>query len=657
MIHPHLAPLIFGTAVIIALALYLFWRHPSPGNLSEAHGSLRYLTTLKGCTECHTHQGIAAGCLNCHEEIAEQLETKTGYHAFLLKNDIHCVDCHSEHNGSLFSLMGDIAWQTDDPNQFNHPHVDFNLVDRHTEISCDDCHFQEGKISYALEKFPEIPRKKTFLGLDQECISCHEDVHAGGLASNCSECHGQNEFKPATFFDHSVFLSLEKGHSQVDCTACHLLPEDKEGKKLLPFDQVQGIECYECHESPHQVVWESDCEYCHPVDASPWGDAAECITNDVHALVGFRLIEPHDDVDCDKCHDPQLSFDERYPDRNSEEYTRREESCQGCHEDIHQGQFLPFHSECMDCHEKTHFLPHAFDREDHGDLYPLVGVHGTTECNECHKIELGNRTSDSSEPVRRFRGIPQECASCHEDIHLGQFKEVSADFVECQQCHPAPTSWHELDFDHNEDARFLLEHSHLDVSCKECHSEETFSTGETAIRYKPRGMRCADCHSDIHQGQFKVAESVDCERCHPIPSRWSELDFDHNSDARFALVGVHVEAACEKCHHEETLETNEKMVRFRPMGMRCDDCHFDVHYGQFTVGGIVNCDTCHPWPSSWQELDFDHNLDSQFPLDGTHASVECSKCHPQVQLPNGEHAIQYKPLGTRCEDCHGFIKR
>ena len=642
--HPHLAPLVFGTLVILGLAFYLFLRHPSPGMLSNAHRTVEHLTKLHGCIDCHTSEGIASGCLNCHSEIKEQLSNKIGYHAYILGDNVTCTKCHSEHNGPLFDLMGKLAWEEKDPNKFSHPHVDFCLIEAHNVLSCDECHDQKGKITFTLDQFPDIPRKSTFLGLEQKCISCHEDVHAGGLASDCTECHGQLQFRPATFFDHSEFIPLVNGHSGIECKLCHTLPEltEKNENKFLPFDQVRGTRCEECHDSPHRVIWEQECELCHPEDAPPWSEGKESVTKELHELVGFRLDVPHDKLECDQCHDPNLSFENRYPDPTSAGYLRREESCEGCHQDIHGGQFLPFHTQCMDCHEKTHFLPPDFGVEEHEELYPLLGVHKTTDCQDCHKLGELNSDLGKSDAIRMFRGISQECLACHEDVHLGQFLAEGIQLVQCQHCHPLPTSWTEIDFEHNLDSRYMLEFSHLSVDCEKCHQLDSFPQGDSAIRYRPLGMRCEDCHEDIHRGQFIRNDSVQCEHCHPLPTAWDELGFVHNQDSRFALAGVHAETDCVKCHKPETQPDNVLMTRYRPMGMRCEDCHEDIHFGQFREGGLVNCDTCHPFPSSWHDLDFDHNTDSQFPLDGTHATVSCEKCHPEVSLRSGANncAIQ-----------------
>ena len=201
--------------------------------------------------------------------------------------------------------------------------------------------------------------------------------------------------------------------------------------------------------------------------------------------------------------------------------------------------------------------------------------------------------------------------------------------------------------------------------CQECHKKELFLGNEYvvqyepsdyAVRYKPMGKKCDECHVDIHNGQFIQGDSVNCERCHPEPTQWANIDFEHNLDTRFALEGVHSEIDCGKCHLEEKLQTGESFVRYKPLGMRCDDCHFDIHWGQFRTAGQTNCNDCHETATSWGNLTFDHNRDSRFCLDGIHASVSCGLCHIEVTLTNGEKTRQFKPLSILCVDCHGFTE-
>ena len=84
-------------------------------------------------------------------------------------------------------------------------------------------------------------------------------------------------------------------------------------------------------------------------------------------------------------------------------------------------------------------------------------------------------------------------------------------------------------------------------------------------------------------------------------------------------------------------------------------CYRDVHQGQFRQGGNTDCQRCHD-ESKFTTTKFDHNRDSRFKLDATHAAVPCARCHTAVASPAGP-VTRYRPLGIECKDCHLPAKR
>ncbi|MCW9065807.1 MAG: cytochrome C, partial [Ignavibacteriaceae bacterium] len=65
-------------------------------------------------------------------------------------------------------------------------------------------------------------RKNTYLGLNANCFTCHEDIHQKTLGDNCSKCHNTEVFKPAANFDHSTAaFKLTGAHQKVECISCH----------------------------------------------------------------------------------------------------------------------------------------------------------------------------------------------------------------------------------------------------------------------------------------------------------------------------------------------------------------------------------------------------------------------------------------------------
>jgi hypothetical protein len=84
-------------------------------------------------------------------------------------------------------------------------------------------------------------------------------------------------------------------------------------------------------------------------------------------------------------------------------------------------------------------------------------------------------------------------------------------------------------------------------------------------------FECIACHKDEHEGQFAVKSVTDCSPCHSAVS-WKALLFDHNRRSRYQLTGKHISVACEKCHTRVAM--NQRMVvKYKPLGMACIDCH------------------------------------------------------------------------------------
>jgi hypothetical protein len=631
-----------GTLAILALAAYLVATTPGPGPLAAAHASIPDGERMKGCVQCHADEGLAAGCLACHKEIATQVREDKGYHAYLLRgNPPHCKECHADHLGRDFDITPAMG-------EFDHPHVEFALAGKHEGLACEKCHDR-----------PLGDRARTFLGATQECASCHENIHKEERFRECSGCHTQESFKGAAGFAHEK-LPLVNGH-RLACDKCHENERD--------YTSVRGKRCEECHATPHRVDWGRDCESCHARDATPWRDGGRTVDAALHVRTGFPLSAPHD-RECAECHEG-ATFAVRFRDP-----PRPPSSCTACHEDVHKGQFPG--KGCLECHTADRWKPAKID---HGS-FPLRFAHAEVACDQCHK-EGG------------FRGTARSCAGCHEDRHKGQFGKAACDTchdekafkpslytvarhetfalkgahrtVACDRCHAggrfkesprACAGCHEdkhkgqfgktaCDACHTEKSflpslygisrhdTFALTGSHRAVACNACHADG---------RFKGTPRSCKGCHEDPHGGQF--ARQKECTACHAADSSTFRIrPFDHAKQAGYALEGAHAEAACDRCHVER------KGVRvFRGVSTACSACHTDVHRGQFED---ANCDRCHTSRDAWTAKGFDHSK-TRFPLDRAHAAVACDRCHFTVQQPDGEGAVQYRPLPTECRSCHAF---
>ena len=566
--HPR-TPLVLGGIVILALGALLAAYSPHPGALSVEHAAIERLGKLEGCESCHTSRGMAAGCLDCHQEIAAQLSGKRGYHHVILgEGEPSCSGCHPEHNGAHFQLVSEVSWRAQTFRGFKHPHIDFKLAGAHDKLLCEACHREKLERPFALDDFPAILRRRTFLGLEQECRGCHEDIHSDGLSGDCTSCHGQDAFRPTAGFDHSKHFPLTGGHERLECGRCHVLPHPQSPRRPhpFPFDLVRGAGCAECHDSPHLSLPTAACEGCHRPEEPRWAAATQVMTRAAHASTGFSLAFQHAGVACERCHAPGRSFRERYPDPAGKGYRRREDTCEGCHVDAHDGQFREKHERCLDCHAKDAFSPAAFTHAAHAKLYPLAGRHSAAACTSCH-------LTDPASQVRRFTGTSRLCKTCHEDAHGGQF-DAEIEARDCSACHrDSAESFRIPDFDHAKRTTYLLGGAHADADCSGCHRGLVRTVADrTAVvtRYRGTPRDCGSCHRDAHRGQLDARK---CSDCHASFATWTDVRFDHDAQSRFPLEGAHERAACSRCHARVTLPDGAEIVQYRPIGMECTDCH------------------------------------------------------------------------------------
>jgi hypothetical protein len=167
-----------------------------PGKLIPGHKQLE-----ADCFACHAPLAGAASerCVTCHKPadigrlttvgkpVAKPL-TATPFHQKLVSED--CVACHSDHAGvKRFRPLG----------HFNHA-----LLQKATREQCQDCH-----------KSP--------------ADSLHQQI-----TGNCSQCHTQEKWTPATF-DHNKHFELDHDHN-ARCVTCHL------------GNDYKRYTCYGCHE-------------------------------------------------------------------------------------------------------------------------------------------------------------------------------------------------------------------------------------------------------------------------------------------------------------------------------------------------------------------------------------------------------------------------
>ena len=186
-----------NVAVLVALSFLWPEMMVSPGPLIPAHAEL---TT--DCFGCHTPLlgARVAKCTSCHKPEEVGLKTSKGvaisrtdalppFHQSLMQQD--CLACHSDHPPPRLTQSAQV------------------------------------RFAHALL----APERAT------DCVGCHTapvDRNHTDPRAQCSGCHGQTAWKPATL-DHSRYFVLDRDHNAT-CSTCHTEPDYK------------VYTCYGCHE-------------------------------------------------------------------------------------------------------------------------------------------------------------------------------------------------------------------------------------------------------------------------------------------------------------------------------------------------------------------------------------------------------------------------
>ena len=546
---------------------------------------------------------------------------------------------------------------------------DFPLAGPHDARACTECHAPDG--AYAVEELAGASPPPA-----RSCAACHESPHARAFeqVAGCEACHPVVDHGFGAAATLAVELhaatgfALDAPHAGLACADCHGAP----GSSGSFADRYPGRTrdaCAACHDDPHGGQFDdasgaTDCSTCHAADAfHPSAFGVER-----HAATAFALEGVHAKADCGACHAPAVA--EREPVR----FRGTPAACADCHADPHAGALEGAES-CGRCHVPTRFadvVPGSFDHGAHAG-FALDGSHAAAACESCHpRAEHPDANGRSfGLAAERFGAPVDACSTCHADPHTDALEGAES----CDRCH-VPTRFADVTpgrFDHAADAGFPLRGAHAEARCESCHprAEHPDANGRAfglaAAHFGAPADACSTCHADPHDGAFDgrglpaaLHGREGCARCHDEHSFEGHLPgtFEHGRWTGFALDGAHARAACEACH-ARTDEPDTRGRSFgRARGSACIDCHGDPHVGQFADGGTTDCARCHATGPDFGVPDFDHaHFDhggrTRFPLDATHAALDCGACHVDAPLAGGGSAVRYKPLGTKCQDCHG----
>jgi len=583
----------------------------SPGPLTKAHTDLEGMLS---CTKCHTLGDKVSNdkCLECHTEIKSLIDARRGYHVSLDVRGQDCFKCHSDHHGKNFDPV------RFDGERFNHDLTGYILTGAHAKIDCRKCHTPD------LIKDPDIrKRRDTYLGLGTECTDCHTDFHQGTLGNTCTDCHTTHAFVPASEFSHAeTEFPLKGAHQNVDCASCHQV-FTKNNSAFQEFAGVEFTQCSSCHDDPHTGRFGANCKECHVEESFHLFRGME---NFNHNKTGFPLKGQHLTISCADCHDTKTSTDRMFKDF----LTKDVSNCTACHDDVHEQKFG---NDCKSCHSEVSFSSvRNFAAPEHRKTdFPLKGKHETVDCRKCH--ESGPMTQP----------LPfNTCAGCHDDYHEGQFI-TDLRTPDCAECHTVDGfTGSTFTVEQHSQTDFALTGAHLATPCFACHLQEE------KWMFRNIGVRCIDCHDDIHAGTIEQQYYPEqaCINCHKTED-WRLVTFEHSLTG-WALEGSHQEQTCTACHLPDE-EAGTRRVTFDGLTTTCAECHDNVHRSQFEISGVTDCARCHA-PEQWKPSGFDHDS-ARFVLEGAHLEVACTECHTQTADTEGTYAL-YRLEKLACADCH-----
>lgn len=475
---------------------------------------------------------------------------------------------------------------------------------------------------------------------NQKCLSCHNEIdqriknNSGFHVStevkgkDCWTCHSEHNgrnFQIIRFdkrkFDHSkTGFILKDSHTKLECFKCHNkeLMIDNEIKKKKESYLGLSSECSSCHEDAHQKTLGNNCSSCH--DSKKFKPAS--LFN--HDNSKFRLSGAHSTTDCEKCHIIEFKSGKKFQKFKGLVF----ENCSNCHKDVHEKKFG---NDCQNCHNTINFNNINKSNFNHSRTnFALIGKHITVECSKCHGIDLSSKPKHS------------KCIDCHKDYHNAELNNGN-EIKDCKYCHNEngfTPSLFTLDLHNN--SVFPLSGAHLATPCQNCHYKNS------NWQFKNIGLRCVDCHSNIHNNEIsnKFMEDNNCSNCH-ITANWTNVNFDHNKTS-FKLLGKHNVVSCDNCHLKEKMNGKRELL-FISLNTNCESCHNDIHNNQFVENGKNNCERCHNF-NNWYPDKFDHSK-TKFPLTGAHYNLLCSKCHKQIEETNKKY-IKYKIEDFRCIVCH-----
>ncbi len=356
----------------------------------------------------------------------------------VVPHDSFPSDCSLCHVGEAWHKIKDSF-------QFDHEkETGVALRGAHQEAQCLRCHNDRGPVGIFSQK---------------GCMGCHEDFHQGKLGSQCTDCHGEQNWNPiGQIAKHNLTrFPLTGSHAAVACFRCH------PGSEVGNFSRTD-TSCETCHQadlasatSPdHSALgWTTNCQDCHK--PTTWRGQGF-----LHSQ--FPLTGAHSTTACTSCH-------------TSGVFAGLSHDCYSCHASDYAGTTDPDHTAigisttCQNCHNTSTWS---------GANFSHAGI--SSGCYSCHASEYNTTTS----PNHNSAGYPTSCEICHNTnswsgavfTHTFRITSGPHSAFSCQECHQVPSDYGV-------------------ISCTHCHEHrqsEANSEHQDVNGYVWENSACISCH-------------------------------------------------------------------------------------------------------------------------------------------------------------------
>jgi hypothetical protein len=174
-----------------------------------------------------------------------------------------CASCHTDAHAGQVSTRCETCHDIDHAKfavtAFAHERTRFPLAGKHATVACANCHKVETR------QFPAGPATtRRLTGIGTDCISCHQDPHAGQFKVGCQSCHSVETFKIAryTHLRARTLTSFFVGRHVTACSACHKPAATRTVQTAVVAYQV-STSCTACHTDVQRGALGPRCENCH----------------------------------------------------------------------------------------------------------------------------------------------------------------------------------------------------------------------------------------------------------------------------------------------------------------------------------------------------------------------------------------------------------